>query len=124
MNSNERESQALRDRAVKIDVSHYRRSHYRRPTAVAAVLDVRPYTEEFFGNDNYGNPKENYIYKIGLMDDEKLIKETETMIFLSAFASNNPKSDYHWMCDVTYREWQLRGKVKNYEIAHANVSGR
>ena len=30
------------------------------------------------------------------------IEETERMIWLSAFANNNPRSDYHWRCDACY----------------------
>lgn len=68
--------------------------------------------------DNYGKPRQLYFDKISAMKDEELYQETRNMIWLSAFASNNPRSDYHWKADATYDEWQRRGKPEGYERAY------
>lgn len=52
------------------------------------------------GKSNYGKPRQEYADKVLSMDDEKLLDETEHMIWLSAYANNNPRSDYHWQADV------------------------
>ncbi|QIW88798.1 hypothetical protein P59_201 [Bacillus phage P59] len=57
------------------------------------------------GNDNYGKPKTDYVEKIAAMSHEELYQETKDKIWLSAFAANNPRSDYHWHTDVIYDEW-------------------
>lgn len=60
------------------------------------------------GNDNYGKPKQDYVDHIASMDMDKLKKETKDKIWLSAFANNNPRSDYHWHVDVCYDELMKR----------------
>lgn len=51
----------------------------------------------------------------------KILVDME-MIWLSAYASNNPRSDYHWQCDACYDECKKRGKEDIYNRAHkANV---
>lgn len=72
---------------------------------------------KYEGNDNYGKPKSDYLIKIANMDNEGLLKETEQMIWLSAYANNNSRSDYHWQCDACYDEWVKRDDVKSYERA-------
>lgn len=67
------------------------------------------------GNDNNGKPKSDYLKKIAAMNDETLEKEAEQMIWLSAFANNNPRSDYHWMSDSIYDECQTRKKPEIYQ---------
>ena len=74
------------------------------------------------GNDNYGRPKQNYIDELVGMDDKKLRDACEDMIWLSAYASNNPRSDYHWMCDACYDECSRRVKTQIYSMAHKSVS--
>ncbi|RNB59468.1 hypothetical protein EDM57_04825 [Brevibacillus gelatini] len=73
------------------------------------------------GKDNYGRPKSEYLEKLSNMDYESLLKETEDKIWLSAYAANNPRSDYHWQVDACYDEWSKRGDVKGYEKAYKNV---
>lgn len=63
---------------------------------------------QFTGNDNYGKPKSEYIARIAAMDDKALFDETESKIWLSAYAANNPRSDYHWHADALYEECQKR----------------
>lgn len=54
------------------------------------------------GKDNFGKPCQEYADKIMAMTDEQLSRETESKIWLSAYANNNPRSDYHWHSDVCY----------------------
>ena len=71
--------------------------------------------------DNYSNPRMDYVNKIQAMNDERLFNETKSNIWLSAYASNNPRSDYHWQCDLMYSEWERRGKMEKYGEAHKEV---
>jgi len=73
---------------------------------------------EYQDNDNYGKPKSAYLKKIAAMSDEDLLRETEDKIWLSAYASNNPRSDYHWHVDALYDEWKRRGKEYQYAVAY------
>ena len=77
---------------------------------------------EFKGKDNYGSPKSEYVQRIGKMTYEQLMKETESKIWLSAYANNNPRSDYHWHVDALYDEWVDRdGNDTNYAKAYNGV---
>ena len=73
---------------------------------------------DYEGLDNYGRPKQEYIDRLTEMTDEELHTETRRMIWLSAYANNNPRSDYHWMCDATSDEWARRGKPEGYKRAY------
>ena len=77
---------------------------------------------KYEGNDNYGKPKSEYLEKLAVMDDKELRDACEMMIWLSAYANNNPRSDYHWQCDACYNECCNRDKVYIYERAHKYVS--
>ena len=80
--------------------------------------------EKYPGNDNYGRPKRLYIDKLAGLDDKKLYDECEQKIWLSAYASNNPRSDYHWQADACYDEAVRRGKPEIYKQAYDhNVAG-
>lgn len=63
----------------------------------------------YHGKDNYGKPKMDYIKNIIAKTDEELFEECKSTIWLSAYAANNPRSDYHWHCDVCYDESVRRG---------------
>ena len=69
------------------------------------------------GKDNRGNPRQNYADKIAGMDDAAFLKDAELHIWLSAYANNNPRSDYHWMADACYDEAKRRGKPELYRQA-------
>lgn len=69
-------------------------------------------------NDNYGRARQLYLGKLAAMTDEELHLETRQKIWLSAYANNNPRSDYHWQVDATYDEWVRRGKPEGYEQAY------
>jgi hypothetical protein len=47
--------------------------------------------------------------KLADMDEARFLEEAGDRIHLSAFASNNPGSDYHWQCDLCYDESVRRG---------------
>lgn len=78
---------------------------------------------KYDGEDNYGKPKSEYLNKLAKMTDKELSDKCEQMIWLSAFAANNPRSDYHWQCDAGYDECFNRGKISIYEKAWEKASG-
>jgi hypothetical protein len=52
----------------------------------------------------------------------ELMQETESKIWLSAYANNNPRSDYHWHVDACYDELMLRtGSDLVYGECYKNV---
>lgn len=77
---------------------------------------------QLHGKDNYGKPKQEYADRLATLTDEKLEKEMEDRIWLSAYANNNPTSDYHWMCDATYAEGQRRDRTELYNRAWKKAS--
>lgn len=85
--------------------------------SIAAALTPSKYT----GNDNHGKPKSEYLDRIKAMNDDALFKETKDKICLSAYANNNPWSDYHWHVDALYDEWHNRKKGGRYGVAHKAV---
>lgn len=74
--------------------------------------------EKYQGNDNYGKPKSEYIERIAALDDKKLEEECGSKIWLSAYANNNPRSDYHWHAQACYDECRRREKPEIYERAY------
>jgi len=89
---------------------------------VEALLELGKPFGIYTGNDNYGKPKISYLLKLTEMSDTELRKACESDIWLSAYAENNPRSDYHWMCDACYDECKRRGKSEIYSQAHKYVS--
>jgi sulfur transfer protein SufE len=59
-----------------------------------------------------------YQDSLELMSDDELLKECKSMIWLSSYASNNEKSEYHWKCDSCYEECYRREKVFIYDRAY------
>lgn len=76
------------------------------------------------GLDNYRKPRQDYADKISAMTDEELLKETESAIWLSAYANNNPRSDYHWQADACSSECSARGKDEIYTKAYNTAKSR
>lgn len=70
---------------------------------------------KYEGKDNYGKPKSAYLEKIAALSDMDLVKEIDNKVWLSAFANNNPRSDYHWQTDACYDEAQRRSKPELYK---------
>ena len=73
------------------------------------------------GNDNYGKPKSDYSVRLAAMDEKTLFEQTRKMIWLSSYAGNNPRSDFHWQCDACYQEARMRGKLDLYTKAYNAV---
>jgi len=70
------------------------------------------------GKDNYGKPRQVFADDIAGLDDDAFIARAADRIWLSAFANNNPRSDYHWQADACYDEAQRRGNPDLYKKAH------
>lgn len=49
-------------------------------------------------------------YDWSAMTDEEFLEKAETQIWLSAFASNNPRAPAHKEVDLAYDEAKARGK--------------
>jgi len=77
----------------------------------------------YTGTDNFGRPKIDYLSKLEKMNEKDLFKETEMQIWLSAYAANNPISDYHWKCDACYDVCASRNRVDIYQKAWEMASG-
>lgn len=77
----------------------------------------------FPGYDNYDKPRLNYCARLEKMSDDQLFAETKDTIWLSAYSSNNPKSDYHWQVTACYHEWQCRAKLPEYQRAFDQAKG-
>ncbi len=77
--------------------------------------------ERYPGNDNYGKPKSLYFERILAMDEEQLHREAKQKIWLSAYANNNPRSDYHWQVDAIYDLYNLRANPNGYKQAYREV---
>lgn len=75
--------------------------------------------DRYVGKDNYGRPRGEYVSALAAMDDTALGKAVADMVWLSAYATNNPRSDYHWQCDACYDECQRRGKPEIYKGGYA-----
>ncbi len=75
--------------------------------------------------DNNGKPKSEFIESLKTKTDAELYDICKEYIWLSAYASNNPRSDYHWKCDACYDECKSRGKNGTggiYDRAHKAVT--
>lgn len=77
--------------------------------------------QKYVGKDNYGKPKSEYLARLAAMTDAELYKESTSKIWLSAYANNNPRSDFHWHADAIYDEWESRGKLAEYNRAFEQV---
>ena len=71
--------------------------------------------------DNYGQPTQEYVDGLMEKDDEALKKECERTIWLSSYAGNNPRSDYHWQVDACYAECERRVKPGIYQRAYRAI---
>jgi hypothetical protein len=69
--------------------------------------------------DNQGRPRSDYTDRLAAMTDGELLAEAKSKIWLSAYANNNPRSDYHWQADACWAESEKRtpGEAKVYRKA-------
>jgi hypothetical protein len=74
------------------------------------------------GKDNSGRPRQEFADKIAALSDEGFFDVAEKKIWLSAYANNNPRSDYHWQADACYDEATRRGKPEIYKSAWEKAS--
>jgi hypothetical protein len=59
--------------------------------------------------------------RIAAMDDDAFLRDAEQIIWLSAYANNNPRSVYHWQVDACWLEAQRRGRPLLYRKAFARA---
>ncbi len=64
--------------------------------------------------------KDEFVKKLQESSDEELRKTCSEYQWLSAYANNNPKSDYHWKVDCCYDECKARNKVDGIYTAELN----
>jgi hypothetical protein len=81
---------------------------------------LQEYTKmrQYTGLDNRGKPKSAYFEKLKMLTDNDLFDETKNKIWLSAYANNNPRSDYHWHADACSDECKARNKSDIYQRAY------
>lgn len=68
--------------------------------------------------------KEIKEFEAGLAElgDAEFTERAEQLIWLSAYADNNPRSKYHWQADACYDEAVRRGKPELYKTAWERAS--
>ena len=59
--------------------------------------------------------QEDYAAQLADLTDDALVKAAENMVWLSAFASNNPRASSHWKVDMVSDEADRRGKPWLYQ---------
>jgi len=74
------------------------------------------------GKDNYGHPRQEFADKIAAASEVVFVQMAENRIWLSAYASNNPRSDYHWQADACADEAERRGKPDLYRQAWSRAA--
>lgn len=67
------------------------------------------------------NEQKDFAAKLGEMDEAGLRSACNQYIWLSSYANNNPRSDYHWQLDYVYTECSKRGKVDIYKKEHEQL---
>lgn len=75
------------------------------------------------GNDNYGKPRQVFADDLAEQSDADFLVTAEERIWLSAYAANNPRSDYHWQADACYDEAKRRGNPELYNRAWHQAAG-
>lgn len=76
------------------------------------------------GNDNYGKPRQDFADKLAAATDNQFLEIAEDRIWLSAYANNNPRSDYHWQADACFAEAERRSKPELYDKAWRRAAGK
>lgn len=70
------------------------------------------------GNDNRGKPRQLFADTIADLTDQQFVDVAKKKIWLSAYASNNPRSDYHWQADACHDEAERRDNPALYKQAY------
>lgn len=77
------------------------------------------------GKGNY-HPRQHFADELSVADESELGSMCNRYIWLSAFASNNYNSDYHWQADACYYECKRRDRgdiyQREYDVLVAEVS--
>ena len=74
------------------------------------------------GVSNYGKPRQDFADDLASKTDAEFVREAETCIWLSAYANNNRRSDYHWQADLCAKEADRRGNPDLYKQAWEQAS--
>jgi hypothetical protein len=73
------------------------------------------------GRSNYGTPRQEYADKLVIMTDTELFNNCKEFTWLSAYATNNKQSDYHWMWDACILECCRRDREDLFKKAGDEV---
>ena len=73
---------------------------------------------------NTHGTKPEWRTKLQTMTDDELLRHCEKFIWLSAYANNNPRSDYHFLCDAGYVECVRRNRRDSYDEAYKEASAQ
>jgi hypothetical protein len=92
----------------------------RGPVTLTGVLEDRLLLS---GTSNYGSPAQEYADKIAGLLAENFVCEAAEAIWMSAWAANNPTSDYHYQASACYYEAQRRGNPDLYQQAYDQARG-
>jgi hypothetical protein len=76
------------------------------------------------GTDNYGCPRQHFADSLAASDEAQYLQTAEEYIWLSAYADNNRRSDYHWKADAAYAEAKRRRKPELYTRAWNRAAGK
>jgi hypothetical protein len=74
------------------------------------------------GVNNYGKPRQAFADRLANANPVEYLQLAEMYIWLSAYADNNPTSDYHWKADACFDEAVRRCDVELYQLAHNRAS--
>jgi len=73
--------------------------------------------QTYIGNDNYGNPKQQYLTQLAGMSDSELGIECYSMIYLSAQYDDTPHADWHWRVRACFDEAHRRDATERIYTA-------
>lgn len=85
------------------------------PVAITGITEDRLLLS---GRSNYSVPAQSFADSIAASDDAQFVQTAEEVIWFSAYANNNPTSDYHWQASACYYEAQRRGDPGLYQRAY------
>jgi hypothetical protein len=69
------------------------------------------------GKDNYGKPRQGFADRLAAADEAEYLKLAEQFAWLSAYAANNRRSDYHWQDKACQDEATRRSQPELYDKA-------